>query len=330
MSSPAGAGSTFRFTARFGKAEQQAQAQSAAHGPLKGLRVLLVDHNASSRITLCAQFAAWGLANDYAVMPEQAIETLRAAAARGMPYDAAILDHALPGRSAIALARRIKADGAFAKLRVVMLAPAARHADIRQVCQADVDVYIAKPVRQSALYDCLAGIMGGATQAPAGPPVAPAPAPAPLQRLRGNILLAEDNPVNQEVARRMLDSDGYRVTVANNGLEALDAFRGASFDLVLMDCQMPEMDGFEASRKIREREKETNAARVPIIALTANAMQQDRDECLNAGMDDHLSKPYSREELRNILKAWLDPEAANHQAAASPGPVEKTSYPKVA
>ena len=330
VDSAAGSGSTFRFTARFGKAEQQAPAQSAAHGPLKGLRVLLVDHNASSRITLCAQFAAWGLANDYAVMPEQALETLRAAAARGTPYDAAILDHALPGRSAIALARRIKADSAFARLRVVMLAPAARHADIKQVCQADVDLYLAKPVRQSALYDCLAGIMGGATQAPAGPPVAPPPAQAPLQRVRGNILLAEDNPVNQEVARRMLDSDGYRVTVANNGLEALDAFLGASFDLVLMDCQMPEMDGFEASRKIREREKESNATRVPIIALTANAMQQDRDECLNAGMDDHLSKPYSREELRNILKAWLEPEAANHPAAASPGAVVQTSFPKVA
>ena len=329
VESAPGTGSSFQFTARFGRAEHQAAA-SAEHGPLEGRRVLLVDNNASSRIALCAQFAAWGLANDYAVMPEQALETLRAAAARGAPYDVAILDHALPGTSAIGLARKIKADHALAKLRLVMLAPAARHADIKEVCKADVDVYLAKPVRQSALYDCLAGIVAGASHAASATPIAPVPAPAPMHRVHGSILLAEDNPVNQEVARRMLDSDGYRVTVANNGLEALEAFLGGSFDLVLMDCQMPEMDGFEASRKIRDREKESNAARIPIIALTANAMQQDRDECLSAGMDDHLSKPYSREELRNILKVWLDPEAANPPAAASPGPAEQTSFPKVA
>ena len=315
VESTPGAGSTFRFTARFGKPEQQA-ADSAEHGPLAGLRILLVDHNVSSRITLSAQFAAWGLENDYAAMPEHALETLRTAAARGAPYNVALLDHALPGMSAIGLARRIKADAALAKLRLVMLAPAARHADIKEVCQADIDACLAKPVRQSALYDCLAGITAGAARAPAAPPVAPSPPAAPLQRVHGSVLLAEDNPVNQEVARRMLDSDGYRVTVANNGLEALEAFLRGSFDLVLMDCQMPEMDGFEASRRIREREKESNARRVPIIALTANAMQQDRDECLNAGMDDHLSKPYSREELRTMLKKWLEPEAANRQDVA--------------
>jgi len=322
VESAPGAGSTFRFTARFGKHEQHA-AEQAAHGPLEGLRVLLVDHNVSSRITLCAQFAAWGLESDYAVKPEHALEVLRAAAARGAPYDAVLLDHALPGMSAIGLARRIRADGALSNARLVMLAPAARHADIKEVCQSDIDVYLAKPVRQSALFDCLAGVKAGATRAAAAPPTVEVPAPTPLHGVRGRILLAEDNPVNQEVARRMLDSDGYRVTVANNGLEALDAFLRGSFDLVLMDCQMPEMDGFEASRRIRDKEKETGAARVPIIALTANAMQQDRDECLNAGMDDHLSKPYSREELRTILKLWLDPEAANR-------PAEARAVPKVA
>jgi CheY-like chemotaxis protein/HPt (histidine-containing phosphotransfer) domain-containing protein len=130
--------------------------------------------------------------------------------------------------------------------------------------------------------------------------------PAPVRRQkRRRLLLAEDNPVNQEVALGILQIEGYQVTVAKNGAEAVDAFSKAAFDLILMDCHMPEMDGFEATRKIREMEKQNNLKRMPIVALTANAMQQDREECLNAGMDDHLSKPYSRLQMRETLDRWL-------------------------
>jgi CheY-like chemotaxis protein len=146
-------------------------------------------------------------------------------------------------------------------------------------------------------------------------PVAEAP-PAPVRRHnRRRLLLAEDNPVNQEVALGILQIEGYQVAVAKNGAEAVEAFSKSAFDLVLMDCHMPEMDGFEATRKIREMEKQGNLKRIPIVALTANAMQQDREECLNAGMDDHLSKPYSRLQMRETLDRWLPADAGDEPAA---------------
>jgi two-component system, sensor histidine kinase and response regulator len=129
------------------------------------------------------------------------------------------------------------------------------------------------------------------------------------------LLLAEDNPVNQEVALGILQIEGFDVTVAKNGVEAVEAFSTAAFDLVLMDCHMPELDGFEATRKIRSLEKHGNLKRVPIVALTANAMQQDREECLNAGMDDHLSKPYSRLQMRETLARWLPQETTDKTIA---------------
>jgi CheY-like chemotaxis protein len=142
-------------------------------------------------------------------------------------------------------------------------------------------------------------------------------APEPRKQAdRRRLLLAEDNPVNQEVALGILQIEGFDVSVAKNGVEAVEAYSSSAFDVVLMDCHMPEMDGFEATRKIRELEKTSHLKRVPIIALTANAMQQDREECLNAGMDDHLSKPYSRLQMRETLARWVpDP-------AASPSPAE--------
>jgi CheY-like chemotaxis protein/HPt (histidine-containing phosphotransfer) domain-containing protein len=139
---------------------------------------------------------------------------------------------------------------------------------------------------------------------PLSAPVSSAPA-----TIRGNILLVEDNLINQQVALGFLQIQGYSVTVANNGKEALDAHAQGTFDLILMDCHMPEMDGFEATMEIRKRERLSNAKRVPIVALTANAMAQDRDECLNAGMDDHLAKPFSMQTMQEMLERWMPPAA---------------------
>jgi CheY-like chemotaxis protein len=152
-------------------------------------------------------------------------------------------------------------------------------------------------------------------------------APAPRHERR-RLLLAEDNQVNQEVALGILKIEGYEVTVASNGLRAVEAYSSAAFDLVLMDCHMPEMDGFEATRTIRALESQRRLKRVPIIALTANAMQQDREECLNAGMDDHLSKPYSRMQMREVLERWLgasgEANAASSDAAAGENAATET------
>jgi CheY-like chemotaxis protein len=195
-----------------------------------------------------------------------------------------------------------------------MLMPVGRHGDAREARQAGIAMCLSKPVRQSALFDCLVTVMAKRGEAASLPHAAAEKAPV-QPRQGGRLLLAEDNPVNQEVALGILNIERYEVTVANNGVEALELYSSAKFDLVLMDCHMPHMDGFEATRKIREIEKHSNLRRVPIIALTANAMQQDREECLNAGMDDHLSKPYSRMQMRAMLERWLPEHDASEASA---------------
>ncbi|MGZ8230349.1 MAG: response regulator, partial [Burkholderiales bacterium] len=273
--------------------------------------------NATTRNTLHAQIGNWGMHNRSVPTSEQALDVLRQAAARGAAYDLVIIDSALGGSDSMDLARSVKGNPEVASARLVMLMPVGRHGDARDARQAGITMCLSKPVRQSALFDCLVSVMAG-TGEPNPDAAEKASAAAVRRRQGGRLLLAEDNPVNQEVALGILKIERYEVTVANNGAEALELYSRAKFDLVLMDCHMPHMDGFEATRKIREIEKHSNLKRVPIIALTANAMQQDREECLNAGMDDHLSKPYSRMQMRAMLERWLPEHDASEAPAAPP------------
>ena len=188
-----------------------------------------------------------------------------------------------------------------------------RQVDMRNARDAGYDACLAKPVRQTVLYECLVNVMAGQPQETFAAPAISEPVNTAPAGLRGNILLVEDNLINQQVALGILQIQGYNVTVVNNGREALDACAQGAFDLILMDCHMPEMDGFEATREIRERERASSGKRVPIVALTANAMAQDREECLNAGMDDHLSKPFSMQTLQDMLDRWM-PKAASAPA----------------
>jgi len=260
----------------------------------------------------------WGMTNRVAATPEQAVDLLSQAAARGAPYDIAIIDLGLPGMDALELARTIRVRGEISKVRLVMLTR--RQVDIRNAREAGIDACLAKPVRQTVLYECLVNVMAGQSQEPAATPVAREPASAAPAKIRGNILLVEDNLINQQVALGILQIQGYNVTVVNNGREALDAHSQGDFDLILMDCHMPEMDGFEATREIRGRERTFTGKRVPIVALTANAMAQDREECLNAGMDDHLSKPFSMQTLQDMLDRWMPAAASAPARAAQPAP----------
>jgi CheY-like chemotaxis protein len=188
---------------------------------------------------------------------------------------------------------------------MIMLMPVGRHGDIREARQAGIAVCLSKPVRQSALYNGLVSVVSGADEAAAEPSTTQTPAQLVKRENRGKLLLAEDNAVNQQVALAILKNEGFQVTVAKNGLEAVEQYQHGNFDIILMDCHMPEMDGFEATRNIRQMQKQEGLKRIPIVALTANAMQQDRDECINAGMDDHLSKPYTRIQMRAMLDKWL-------------------------
>jgi two-component system, sensor histidine kinase and response regulator len=322
VESALGAGSTFWFTSTFEKQEEQVHAPM---GMLTGVRALIVESSAINRGILHSQMSNWGMTNKVARSPEEAIELLTEAVARGAPYDIAIIDLALPGLDALELARNIRARADIAKARLVVLTR--RQADIKSAREAGIDACLAKPVRQTVLYECLVNVMAGQPQETASAPAVAGPANTAPAGIRGNILLVEDNLINQQVALGILQIQGYAVTVVNNGREALDAHAQGPFDLVLMDCHMPEMDGFEATRAIREREAATGK-HMPIVALTANAMAQDREACLAAGMDDHLAKPFSMQTLHDMLDRWM-PRAGGTPAAAEPAPRPQAKNPGV-
>jgi CheY-like chemotaxis protein len=325
VESALGAGSTFWFTGTFEKQEAQGAAQdvrTAPMGMLTGVRALIVESSTANRGILQAQMSNWGMSNRVAATPEQALDLLSQAAARGASYDIAIMDLGLPGMDTLDLARQIRSRNDLGRVRLVMLTR--RQADVRSAREAGVDACLAKPVRQTMLYECLVNVMAGQAQEAVAAPAVSEPAKVPAG-MRGNILLVEDNLINQQVALGILQIQGYNVTVANHGREALDAHAQGAFDLILMDCHMPEMDGFEATREIRGRERASPGRHVPIIALTANAMAQDREACLNAGMDDHLSKPFSMLTLQEMLNRWTPKTPQAESTASAPAPAAQAA-----
>jgi CheY-like chemotaxis protein len=316
VESELGVGSTFWFTVRFEHQATRSQDASGSQpaGLLAGVRALVAESSAIHRAILHEQMASWEMTTRVAETPMQAIELLTEAAARNVPYDVAVIDLGLPGMDSLELARTIRSRADIAKVRLVMLTR--RHVDIRNARDAGFDACLVKPVRQAMLYECLVKVLAGRTQDAVATAAVLAPGARPPAALRGNILLVEDNLINQQVALGILQIQGYRVTVANNGREALEAHAQGAFDLILMDCHMPEMDGYEATVELRKREHSSGAKRVPIIALTANAMAQDREECLNVGMDDHLAKPFSIQSLQEMLDRWM-PRVTSAQKQAA-------------
>ncbi len=309
-------GSVFHFHIRLQKREDRDDSRRG-HDGLRGLRVLIVDDNDTNRAILEHQTAAWGLRHTSASGGKQALAMLRVAVDRNDPYDLAILDMHMPGMDGITLARAIKADRLVAETPMIMLTSVGGFGDARRAQVSGIHSYLHKPVRQSDLYNALLG----AAELPAATAGSGHVEEGSLQLGDIRLLLAEDNPVNQEVAISMLEMLGCRVDLAANGREVLEALDHSQYDLILMDCQMPELDGFEATAAIRRREREAqDGGHVPIIAVTANAMEGDREQCLQAGMDDYLSKPFSRVQLLELLNRWF----------AGTDPVEHESAPSTA
>ncbi len=307
VSSKPDQGSSFHFTARFNKAGADAPIIPRSQALLKGLRVLVVDDNETNRQIVIQQLASWLMVGRAVASAAEGLELLRAAAARDEPYQIAILDLMMPEIDGLELARRIRHDPGLADIRLIILTSVGLRGDGADAQEARVDGFLTKPVRPSELQDCIAAVMGKRDRDERL--VTRYSVARPAVALHGRILLAEDNEINRELMLALLESFGCRADVAVNGREALDALDKTDYDLILMDCQMPEMDGYEATARIRARERcSRGGRRVVIVALTANAMEGDREGCLGAGMDDYVSKPVRQEALRNALSRWLPAE----------------------
>ena len=315
VESVVGEGTTFHFTILAEAAPSASRAEREPDQPLlRGKRLLIVDDNRTNRQVLTLQARSWGMVPRETGSPLEALEWIQ----QGDPFDLAILDMQMPDMDGLTLAGEIRRVRDAQSLPLVMLTSLGRReADPRA---AEFAAHLTKPVKASQLHDRLVGIFAGEV----GRPRDSAPEwrldPEMGQRLPLRILLAEDNAINQKLALKVLERMGYRADVAANGLEAIAALERQPYDIVLMDVQMPELDGLEATRRIRERWPDGRGPR--IVAMTANAMQGDREECLAAGMDDYLTKPIQVIELQATLAHWGEAIRVAAEATVSPPPTQ--------
>ena len=293
VESEEGEGSTFWFTVSL---EMQAVSHEATRVDFGGLRVLVAADNRMSRDVTERLLISWGCGVT-TVDSSEVVEALVSARAEGSPYEAVLID----SRNAVGLAERIGADDRVAETPLVIALPITAKSEIERARELGVACLLTKPLRASRLCSALQPIMDP-DQGQVQPTTHGRGEPTSLRLPDGrslSVLVAEDNPVNRLMVRKMLQKLDVIVDVVDDGSEALEVVRSGSYDIVLMDCQMPVMDGFEATREIRALDGPE--ADVRIVALTANAMKGDRDRCLAAGMDDYLAKPFTKEELSEVL-----------------------------
>ena len=311
VESTPGVGSTFWFTVPLEARPDAAALPSVS--ALQGLRMLIVDDHPTNRALLRAHLRGWEIEVEEAPNGDRALARLREAARAKRPIALAIVDYFMPRMDGIALAAQIRNDPTIADVSLVMLASYADRTRKSEARAAGIRNVLTKPVRRAQLLDSLLGALSPEPVETVKP--VPAPRIAPTATSPARILVAEDNPVNQQLARAMLLRLGYQTDVAGNGEEAVEAVMTLPYDLVLMDCQMPVMDGFEATRAIRAREG--TIRHTTIVAVTANAMEGDRERCLTAGMDDYLAKPFRAGDLNRVLERWIAANAADHDVVAA-------------
>ena len=315
-----GRGAEFWFTVRLAKqAEPERILVSAAE--IRGTHILVVDDNATNREVLSAQIRAWGGRPEEATDGPSALLALRRARDAGDPFAAAILDMQMPDMDGADVARAIKADETLKHTRLVLMTSVGHRGDAREMQELGFSAYLVKPARQSDLFDSLSAVLARSEVSHAKQRIVTRHVVREMRRAAVRILLAEDNITNQQVALGILKKLGLHADAVVDGVEAITSLETLPYDLVLMDVQMPEMDGFEATRRIRDPESAVLNHKVPIIAMTAHAMQGDRERCLEAGMDDYVTKPISPQALAGALDRWLpraDAVPAAH-APAEPG-----------
>lgn len=297
LESELGKGSTFHFSAVFELADSEPAAPAGARSPLSQLPVLIVDDNATNRKVLAEVLSNWRLKVTLASSGSEALTVMASASEAGTPFQLILLDAQMPGMSGIDLARHLRGDPKLSATKILMLSSAGRPVGQIELQELNIVRFLSKPVKQSDLFDAMCFAIR--INAPSKSVLTPAEPSIALRSL--DLLLAEDSVVNQKVAVGLLKKRGHRVTIANNGKEAVDALKQKPFDLVLMDVQMPEMDALQATKAIREMEKSTKTHTL-IVAMTANAMKGDNEKCINAGMDAYLSKPIRAAELYKAIE----------------------------
>jgi CheY-like chemotaxis protein len=304
VESQAGVGSTFHFTIQVEAARLEVRTRFSGEQPrLAGRRLLVVDDNATNRRIFERMLTNWGMRPTVVASGPEAIEQWRQARDTGRAYPLLLSDVHMPGMDGFMLTDHLKDELARYGTQVIILSSGSYPDDSVRCRELGVAAYLTKPIRQSELLDSLLSLLGGSVAAgPCEKAVAAGSAQAPPAR-RLHVLLAEDSPTNQKLVINLLERWGHQVTVAQNGREAVAACAAGSFDLVLMDVEMPHMDGYEATAAIRAQQQHC-AGHVPIIAMTAHAMQGDREHCLSAGMDGYIPKPIRKQQLQEILQQF--------------------------
>jgi two-component system, sensor histidine kinase and response regulator len=306
VESEVGKGSEFHFTARLGTSEKAVEVGTIAPAEiLRGVRVLVADDSRTNRRILEGMLKRWEMSSTSVGDGEAALAALNSAFEAGEPYGLILTDMHMPNMDGFGLIKRIRERPELSAAVIMMLTSAGHQGDAMRCQELGIAAYLLKPIRQSELREAIARVIGGREPKGAIPLITRyslGDAVDPMAVLR--VLVAEDNAVNQRLVARLLEKRGHLVTVTANGREAVEALANQTFDLVLMDVQMPELDGFEATKVIRERER-YSGVHIPIIALTAHAMNGDRERCLACVMDDYLCKPIRPQELDKILERYL-------------------------
>ena len=330
VESTEGKGSTFWFTAVFEKQPVDRKRSPRMFEDIRGRRILVVDDNATNRLFLREQLSSWKCLPEEAASGEEALAKLRAAVKAQDPFLVAILDMEMPAMDGATLGRKIKEDSDLARTILVLLTSQGRRGDAKRMEEIGFAAYLTKPVKSAQLHDCLALAIGSKSPTPGtrSVPILTRHSVAEAKKQKIRILLAEDNLTNQKVALRILEKIGYPAEAVANGKEVLSALERNSYDLILMDVQMPELDGFESTGAIRRKEKETGH-HIPIVAMTAHAMKGDRERCLKAGMDDYISKPVQPKELIAVIERRLrETPAAMPEVSRAPIPKGKEIFDK--
>lgn len=312
-------GSEFWMEVALDKASGTGFVTTAEADKLSGLRAIIIDDNATNRRLLEHQMEVWGVKHTSASGGIEGLTMLHQGVANKKPFDMAILDKDMPGMDGLELAVLINKDPSLQSTRMVMLTSVGIRGDASLAREAGIGIYLTKPARHTDLYNSLVALMTRARDEDHSQLITQYSLEKNRATFNANVLVAEDNITNQQVATGVLRKLGCKITVTKNGQEALDSFEKNSFDIVLMDCQMPRMDGYEATAAIRRLENlEDSGRRIPVIALTANALTGAREKCLAAGMDDYISKPFSLLQVEKVLSLWLPKKLRQDEVFSPP------------